>query len=82
MVDSKVPVAEQREPEWLTFQAICYLRMGELDNCTNNHNADSCMFPIHGAGIHKLQRGSRGAIASNSRQRASLRARWRFPRKP
>jgi hypothetical protein len=80
MVDSKVPVTEQREPEWLTFQAICYLRMGELDNCTNNHNADSCMFPISGKGVHTLQRGSRGAVGVLTellgKYPGDLRARW------
>jgi hypothetical protein len=44
-------------------KAICYLRMGEQANCLTNHNADSCLVPIQGGGIHRDQRGSRGAIA-------------------
>jgi len=80
MVDGKVPLEERREPEWLTFQAICYLRMGELENCCANHNADSCMFPIKGKGVHTLQRGSRGAVEVLTellgKYPGDLRARW------
>jgi hypothetical protein len=80
MLDDKVPVEEQREPEWLTFQALCYLRMGELENCVGNHNSQSCMFPIHGGGVHTLQRGSRGAVAALTellgKYPGDLRARW------
>jgi hypothetical protein len=80
MVDANVPVEERREPEWLTFQAVCYLRMGELENCNANHNADSCMFPIHGKGVHALERGSRGAIEVLTellgKYPGDLRARW------
>jgi hypothetical protein len=28
------------------------------------HNPDSCLFPVHGGGIHRLQRGSRLAVAT------------------
>jgi hypothetical protein len=80
MVDGKVPLEQQMEPEWLTFQAICYLRMGELENCCANHNADSCMFPIKGKGVHTLQRGSRGAVEVLTellgKYPGDLRARW------
>jgi hypothetical protein len=80
MVDAKVPLEEQHEPEWLTFQAVCYLRMGELENCGANHNADSCMFPIKGKGVHTLQRGSRGAVQVLTellgKYPGDLRARW------
>jgi hypothetical protein len=42
--------------------AIAYLRMGEQQNCLLNHTSDSCLLPIQGGGIHKIQQGSRGAI--------------------
>ena len=45
------------------MKAICYLRMGELENCMSNHNADSCLLPIRGGGVHKNPRGSRAAIS-------------------
>ena len=42
--------------------ALAYLRAGERTNCVMNHTAETCIFPIQGEGIHKLQEGSRGAI--------------------
>jgi hypothetical protein len=44
------------------FHALAYLRMGEQDNCLNGHTPESCLFPIRGGGVHKLQNGSRKAI--------------------
>jgi VCBS repeat protein/ASPIC/UnbV protein len=80
MMDNKVPLEEQREPEWLTFQAMCHLRVGEIENCVGNHNSASCMFPIQGGGVHTLQRGSRGAVAALTellgKYPGDLRARW------
>jgi hypothetical protein len=42
--------------------AIAYMRKGELENCAANHNAESCIIPIQGGGIHKLTSGSDSAI--------------------
>ncbi len=42
--------------------AIAYLRLGEQENCILNHSTDSCLLPIRGSGVHKLERGSRAAI--------------------
>ncbi|HVT73724.1 MAG TPA: CRTAC1 family protein [Lacunisphaera sp.] len=44
------------------LRAICWLRLGEQQNCLTNHNADSCLLPIRGGGVHTNQRGSREAI--------------------
>jgi hypothetical protein len=61
-------------------QALCYLRMGEQVNCLSNHNADSCLMPIRGGGVHRWQEGSRGAVGvlTNllSRHPDNLAARW------
>ncbi|MBA3647344.1 MAG: CRTAC1 family protein [Chitinophagales bacterium] len=35
-----------------SFIAVGYLRLGEQQNCINNHNDQSCIFPISGTGIH------------------------------
>jgi len=43
--------------------AIAYLRLGERMNCINNHGAQSCVFPIEGAGVHNDKTGSLKAIA-------------------
>lgn len=44
------------------LRGIAWLRLGEQENCLNNHNADSCVLPIQGGGVHKQTRGSRNAI--------------------
>lgn len=54
---------KQNRQQWRLQKAVAYLRLGEQDNCLLNHNADSCLLPIQGGGIHKNPRGSRGAIA-------------------
>ncbi len=63
-----------------TLKAVSHLRIGEQENCLLNHNADSCLFPIRGGGIHQLPRGSRAAIAELTALLAQypgdLRARW------
>jgi len=38
--------------------AFAYFRMGETQNCTWNHNSDSCLFPIQGEGVHKQRMGT------------------------
>ncbi len=42
--------------------AVAYLRLGEQENCLNNHSPLSCILPILPGGVHQLQRGSRHAI--------------------
>jgi hypothetical protein len=63
-----------------TTLGLAHLRSGELENCLHNHNAESCIFPIQGGGIHQYERGSRGAIAALTPQLeqfpGDLRARW------
>ena len=39
-------------------QALAYFRLGELQNCTWNHNSDSCIFPVKNDGVHKEQLGA------------------------
>jgi hypothetical protein len=75
-----VPPEQRAEPEWLTYKAMCYLRIGENENCCSNHNADSCLFPIKGKGVHTLPRGSQGAIdvltQLLTKYPGDLQARW------
>ncbi|MDA2930104.1 CRTAC1 family protein [Acidobacteria bacterium AH-259-O06] len=44
------------------FLALAYLRLGQQENYILQHSSDSCLMPIQGGGIHKIQRGSRMAI--------------------
>ncbi len=64
----------------LTSRALCHLRAGEAANCLLNHNADSCIFPIQGGGVHQLPEGSRSAVTVLTellnRFPGDLRARW------
>ena len=80
MEEMKIPAELRSEPEWLTFRAISYLRLGENENCVARRNIESCLFPIHGRGVHSLQRGSRGAVAVLTelltKYPGDLRARW------
>lgn len=38
--------------------ALAYFRLGELRNCTWNHNSDACIFPVQAEGVHKEQLGA------------------------
>ncbi len=44
------------------YLAISYLRLGEQENCIENHNVDRCLLPISAAGVHTKEQGSRQAI--------------------
>lgn len=77
---NRVPLSSSLRTQLRTARALAYLRIGERTNCLNNHNADSCLFPVAGGGIHADQRGSRGAVAELLPQLeefpGDLRARW------
>jgi hypothetical protein len=61
-------------------EALCWMRIGEMTNCLADHNPQSCLAPIQGRGIHRLQEGSRNAIeilSSILQQKPDdLAARW------
>ncbi len=52
---------DQSKP-FFDLLAIAYMRKGELENCAANHNAQSCIIPIQGGGLHTLTTGSEKAI--------------------
>jgi hypothetical protein len=43
-------------------RAVCYLRIGEQQNCLTNHTVESCLFPIRQLGVYQRQEGPRAAI--------------------
>src|SRR5450432_2845468 len=45
-----------------TNLALTYLRLGERNNCLNNHSSGSCIFPIRGKGIYTDPYASRKSI--------------------
>jgi hypothetical protein len=59
---------------------IAYLRLGEQRNCVGNHNAQSCIYPLRGGGLHQDKRGAEGAVreytALLEADSANLAARW------
>ena len=79
-ITATITAYDQMLPELMMAKAMCYLRLGEQENCLVNHNADSCLFPIQGGGVHLLPRGSRGAVAELTEMLGKfpgdLRARW------
>jgi hypothetical protein len=40
---------------------VLNLRLGELKNCLHDHNADRCLFPIRGRGLHDDEAGAAAA---------------------
>lgn len=68
---------------WMrNIRALCWLRIGEMENCVVNHTAASCLAPIAPGGFHKLPRGSEAALGILREQLGKhpddLRARWLF----
>jgi len=56
------PQVQSRE-----FLGLCYLRLGEQQNCIVAHTLESCLVPIRGKGVHLRQEGSRRAIREFTR---------------
>ncbi|MCB0678657.1 MAG: CRTAC1 family protein [Saprospiraceae bacterium] len=60
--------------------AIAYLRLGEQQNCVDNHNPASCILPLKEEGWHQLKQGSEQAIALYEQILAAypddLQSRW------
>lgn len=64
--------------------AVGYMRLGETENCCLRNNADSCILPIQGGGVHTKPNGSRKAIEFYSKALKNLpntspvyhKARW------
>jgi tetratricopeptide (TPR) repeat protein len=48
--------------KWYPAKGIAYLRYGEVQNCIENHNSESCIFPLSAAGQHQDKLGAGEAI--------------------
>lgn len=62
VINKKMAMDGRDSPESLKCLAIAYMRLGEKQNCVNNHNPESCVIPIGKKGIHTIQQGSQKAI--------------------
>ncbi len=62
------------------LHALACLRTGEQQNCLTNHNAQSCVYPIRGGGLHLNRTGAECAVEQWSRLlqdgKASLIDKW------
>ena len=62
------------------LHALAWIRLGEQENCVQNHTSESCLFPIANAGVHQLPRGSTEAtkilLAHLESDPDDQRARW------
>ncbi|MDQ3141766.1 MAG: VCBS repeat-containing protein [Bacteroidota bacterium] len=56
------PMKPEEEIQFSKLLAISYLRLGEQQNCQNNHGPESCLIPIKGSGLHQLKTGSEKGI--------------------
>ncbi|MFN3940837.1 MAG: FG-GAP repeat domain-containing protein, partial [Chitinophagales bacterium] len=56
-------IPEQELKMYKQLYAVACLRYAEIKNCIENHNAESCVFPIVGGGVHVDRTGSANAIA-------------------
>ena len=76
----QVPIEGKLLTDLLAAKALCYLRMGEQQNCLLNHNSDSCLFPLRDGGIYQSIQSTRAAIsvlnAMLGKFPQDLRARW------
>lgn len=75
------PALPAAETSATLFQlSLAHLRLGEVQNCAESHTSQSCLFPIEGAGVHRLPMGSTLAIEHLlqllARDPENLPARW------
>lgn len=60
--------------------ALCYMRLGEQENCINTHTPESCVLPISGGGIYKMTAGPESAVKIYERILAAfpddVQSRW------
>lgn len=62
IIQNGMGIGPKEKRELYSTIAIAYLRHGEIENCVQNHNHQSCFLPIAGAGVHQLPFGSTNAI--------------------
>jgi tetratricopeptide (TPR) repeat protein len=60
-ITQQLPLKQNSKP-FYDLLALAFLRKGEIENCLNNHNEESCILPIRGGGEHVNQTGSQEAI--------------------
>jgi hypothetical protein len=54
--------AREMAAKIMMAEALCYMRLGEDQNCCTGHSPHACLLPIRSTGIHQRKEGSLGAI--------------------
>lgn len=60
--DEKLQVDEENLVLLQKLLALAYMRLGEANNCIQNGNRESCLLPIKGEGVYKMQQSVKSAI--------------------
>lgn len=63
LAERRPDLLKQGRRQFLAGKAVSWLRLGEQDNCLQQHTTESCLLPIREAGRHKITRGSKTAIS-------------------
>jgi hypothetical protein len=70
----------QREPRFHLLRSLVHLRRAEVENCVKRHNAQCCLFPLAGGGVHSERGPATEAkaayLAFLQKRPGDLRARW------
>ncbi|MDJ0840128.1 MAG: CRTAC1 family protein [Acidobacteriota bacterium] len=70
----------QQKMWYLKNLSLAWMRLGEQENCLDNHTSASCLLPIQGEGVHRRREGSQNAIGVLEQilkiDAENLRARW------
>lgn len=85
-INTALKTAQQEErlapllPTILRVRGVIYLRQAELANCIARHNADCCIFPLGGGGIHEVRSPAEHArdsfLACLKLDASDLRSQW------
>lgn len=60
--EQRIQMSSPERRSYRFLRALTHLRLGEQENCIINHTIESCLLPIQGRGVHRLQNGSRQAV--------------------
>ena len=74
------PLSREQQIATGKLEGLTFLRVGEVQNCLSNHNAESCLLPLAGGGIHRFPANARLAAQKFAEVLAlkpdDLEARW------
>lgn len=62
LLSQSTTVQSESRKQLLVSMGTAYIRLAERNNCIAGHNADACIMPIQGGGIHQDKAAGRKAI--------------------